>query len=213
MTALQETTQTQASTAARAALVAAPLTLLVARLLMTPISKKSVDFMGDVHGHAGQTELGTAIAVVGAVLLIPALLRLGVVAAAGRARLAMAGTVLGIVGTAGLVMVATIQAIGARMSVQPQSRASLSAVFDQIYNAGAVPIVAQLAIVAGIAGSICLGVALFKTDSVPTGAAILTGLGGVVLFATDPGPAYAFIVGAAVIALAGFSWVAASDQD
>lgn len=187
------------------ALGAAPLLLLVARVLATPISNEPRDFVFDVHGSAGQTELGAALAIVAALLLAPTFKGLAQAARAGSRRIGLAAGGLTVIGCTGLVLVAAMQAIGARISLQGLSAAQGSRLFDEIYNTGALPVVAQLAVVCGVIGGICLGFALFRSGSVSRTAAVVSGVGTVLVFATAPGPAQPLLIAAAALAAVGYA--------
>jgi hypothetical protein len=193
-----------------ACLVLAPVVLVVARLLMTPIDGLPIAYLAAVRKNADNTELGAALAAVAALLLLPALLHLASLARISSPRLAAVGASLGVAGVGGLLMLAAIQGLGARLSVQHVPVATLAALWKELYNSGAVPAVAQVSILAGIAGSVCLAIGLFRSLLVPRAAAVLAGLGSVLIFATAPGPARSLVVGGAVIGLLGLGWVALS---
>ena len=187
------------------ALGMAPLLLLVARVLATPISNEPRDFVSDVHGSAGQTELGAALAIVAALLLAPTFKGLAQAARAGSRRIGLAAAGLTVIGCTGLVLVAAMQAVGARISLQGLSAAQGSGLFDKIYNTGALSVVAQLAVVCGVIGGICLGFALFRSGSVSRTAAVVSGVGTVLVFATAPGPAQPLLIAAAAVAAVGYA--------
>jgi hypothetical protein len=187
------------------ALGVAPVVLLVARLLATPISNEPRDFVADVHASAGQTELGAALAIVAALLLAPTLRQLAQAARDGSRRIGLAAGVLTVIGCTGLVLLAAMQAVGARLSVQGLTAAQGADLFDKIYNTGALPVVAQLAIVCGAVGGICLGVGLFRSGSVSRPAAVISGVGTVMVFATAPGPVRPLLVVAAAVAAVGYA--------
>lgn len=187
------------------ALGVAPLLLLVARVLATPISNEPRNFVRDVHGSAGQTELGAALAIVAALLLAPTFRQLAQSARAGSRRIGLAAGVLTVIGCTGLVLVAAMQAVGARLSLQGLSAAQGSGLFEKIYNTGALPVVAQLAVVCGVIGGTCLGFALFRGGPVSRPSAVVSGVGTVLVFATAPGPAQPLLIAAAALAAVGYA--------
>lgn len=193
-------------------LALAPVTLVIARIITTPISNKPRDFVADVHDSAGLTEAGAALAIVGTALLAWTLVVLARTALAGSRRLAVAAGVLTAAGCVGMVLVSALQAIGARLSVQNLGSKQGADLFDAIYNTGALPVVAQLFIVAGVIGSICLGVALYKREDLSRPAAIITGVGSLLVFATAPGPAQPLLVAAAAVAALGYVLVGPSSD-
>jgi hypothetical protein len=190
------------------ALVVAPIGLLVARVLAHPISNKPIDFVADVHHSASQTEAGAAVAIVSAVLLAWTLATIA--RTAPPSRLGVVAGVATVAGCTGLVLVATMQAIGARLSVQELDATASGKLFDAFYNTGALPVVAQIAIVVGVLGSIALGVALFRSSAVSRPAAVVTGIGSLLVFATAPGPAQPLLIAAAAVAAIGYFLVGTS---
>ena len=212
MTTTATTTPQAVRRAGAPYLALAPAILVIARLITTPISNKPRDFVADVHDSAAQTEAGAALAIVATALLAWTLVLLARSAMAGSRRVAVAAGVLTTAGCVGMVLVSALQAIGARLSVQDLGDKQGADLFDAIYNTGALPVVAQLFIVAGVIGSICLGVALYKREGLGRPAAIVTGVGSLLVFATAPGPIQPFLVVAAAVAALGYYLVGASSD-
>lgn len=189
-------------------LVAAPLVAVIARLLAAPWVDNPADFLADVSAHPTRSDAGGLLAMLAAALLIPAGLTLAAAIRPHRPTLAATGAALTVVGTVALAGIATASLIAGQIARQPQ-RAAMVDLWDRFHNAS-IGNVIFLALIAGGVGYLLLAVGLYRSRVAPLPAAALVGLGGVGIMLTAPGPARPVIIGVAVLALAGFSWVAAT---
>jgi hypothetical protein len=189
-------------------LVAAPLVALIARLLSAPWVDDPANFLADISAHPTRSDAGSLLALLAAALLIPAGLTLAAAIRPHKPKLAATGATLTVVGTIALAGVATASLIAGQIARQPQ-RAAMVDLWDHFHNAS-IGNVIFLALIAGGVGYILLAIGLYRARVAPLPAAALTGLGGVGIMLTAPGPARPVIIGVAVLALAGFTWVAAA---
>lgn len=181
-------------------LAAAPVILLVGRLLLVPMDDQKWDAMlSDMASHHSRNALGWSLALVAAGLLAiggPALVRL----VPDRPRLtvpALVGVALGWVGSAGI---ATGGLVMGDMATSPERRAMVDVLTS--FNEGNGNTVFFLA-VAGVLGNILLAVALARSGVASTGTAVLMGVGAVVSLVAAPGPVKAIGMAGAVLLLAG----------
>lgn len=192
-------------------LISAPLAAVIARALMTPLYQDEADrtdmtrFVGELAEAGTRNDVGALVALLSAVLFVGTALALARIV---RTRLGTIGAALTIVGTFGLCAWSTYVLVAGRMAEESERQTAI-AMLERINEA---PIFGWvfLAMVAGAAGFILLAIGLWRGRQVPRAAAVVTGLGGAGLMVTAPGPSVPYIVGAAVIALIGLVWVAAS---
>jgi hypothetical protein len=189
-------------------LVAAPLVAVAARLVGTPWLEEPAEYLADVGAHAARSQAGGLLTMLNAVLFIPAGLAL---AAAIRPRtpgLAAAGAAMTAVGAVALAGVGMVSLVAAQIARQPE-RATMVHLWDEFHRDPNGNII-FLALIIGGAGYVVLAVGLYRSHIAPLPAAALVGLGGVGTMLTAPGPVRALLVGTALLALIGFSWVAAA---
>ncbi|MGF7235196.1 MAG: DUF4386 family protein [Frankia sp.] len=197
-------------------LVAAPLVAVIARLLSVPWVDDPAEFLADVSAHPARSDAGGLLAMVSATLMIPAGLTLAATVRTHRPRLAAAGAAMTVIGATALADAGAVALVAGQLARRPE-RVAMVPLWDRIHNFGAGDVV-FLALIVGAVGYLVLAVGLYRSRVAPLPAAALVGLGGVGIMLTAPGPARPVIIGVAVLALAGFSWVAAAvrsrdDQD
>jgi hypothetical protein len=193
---------------AAAGLIGAPLVLLIARTLNVPWPGdggvvKVGRYVQQIADDPTRSDLGAALVVLGAVLLLPAMLYLGTVARTRTPRLGAVAMALTLVGCVGIAGVGTVSAID-RQIVQHSPTPAAIEVIRQ-YNEN-VPIV-DLPILLGVLGFILLAISLYRSRRVPRVAAILVGLGGATTAITSEGPIRPLLLAAAGILLIGQGWL------
>ncbi|WP_433160905.1 hypothetical protein [Kribbella sp. CA-247076] len=191
------------------ALIAAPLLAVAARLLMTPEYQDDADQFDTTRYLAALTEAGARndagalIATLSAMLYVASALALaGIV----KSRLGTVGAALSIVGAFGLAAHAVFVLTAGRLR-EESDRGAAAALLERLYNAP-VFTVFFLATLAGAVGAVLLAIGLYRGRQVPRGAALLWGIGGAGLMVTTQGPLLSFVVGGALLALAGLTWIA-----
>jgi hypothetical protein len=202
------TTRPRITLIAGVSLIAAPLVLLIARTLNVPWPgdsgvEKTGHYVQQIADDPTRSDLGAALVLLGAVLLLPAMLYLGTVARTRMPRLgavAMALTVIGCVGIANVGAVSVISGQIVRHSPIP-----VAVEVTRQYNDN-IPIV-DLPILLGVLGFILLAICLFASRRVPRVAAILIGLGGAATTITSEGPIRPLLLTAAGILLIGQGWL------
>jgi hypothetical protein len=189
-------------------LVAAPLVAVAARLVGTPWLEEPAEYLADVGAHAARSRAGGLLTMLSAVLFIPAGLALAAAIRPHAPKLAAAGAAMTAVGAVALAGVGTVSLVAAQIARQPE-RATMVRFWDEFYRDPNGNIV-FLALIIGGAGYVVLAVGLYRSRVAPLPAAALVGLGGAGTMLTAPGPVRALLVGTALLALTGFSWVAAA---
>lgn len=183
-----------------AMLVAAPVVLLLGRLLVVPMNDQEWDAMlGSMAGQHSRNALGWSLALVAAGMLIIgglALARL-VPDRPGLTVPALVGVTLGWIGSAGI---ATGGLLMGDMANSPERRAMVDVLTG--FNEGSGNTVFFLAVV-GVLGNILLAVALARSGVASNGVAVLVGVGAVVSLVAAPGPVKAIAVAGALLLLAG----------
>jgi hypothetical protein len=189
-----------------ACLVAAPLVAVVARLVGTPWLEEPDEYLRELSGHAGASDLGAELTLLSALLFIPAVLTLAALAGERRRRLALVGGALSVIGAVGLAAVATASLVAGQMA-RADDRQAMADLWDRVLAEPPMQVF-PLLLAAGAIGSIVLAVDLYRSRAVPRAAAILVGLGGATTMLSSAGPVRAALVAAAVVALAGYGWIA-----
>jgi hypothetical protein len=189
-------------------LIAAPLVLLVARTLNVPWPGDSGvvkvgRYVQQIADDPTRSDLGAALVLLGAVLLLPAVLYLGTVARTRTPRLGTVATALTVIGCVGIANVGAVSAID-RQIVQ-HSPTPVAVEVTRQYNEH-IPIV-DAPLLLGVLGFILLAVCLFLSRRVPRMAAILIGLGGAVTTITAQGPIQPLLLTAAGTLLIGQGWL------
>jgi hypothetical protein len=202
------TTKPRIPVIAGVSLIAAPLVLLVARTLNVPWPGDSGvvkvgRYVQQIADDPTRSDLGAALVLLGAVLLLPAVLYLGTVARTRTPRLGAVAMALTVIGCVGIANVGAISAID-RQIVQ-HSPTPVAVEVTRQYNEH-IPIV-DAPLLLGVLGFILLAVCLFLSRRVPRMAAILIGLGGAVTTITAQGPIQPLLLTAAGTLLIGQGWL------
>jgi hypothetical protein len=202
------TTKPRIPVIAGVSLIAAPLVLLVARTLNVPWPGDSGvvkvgRYVQQIADDPTRSDLGAALVLLGAVLLLPAVLYLGTVARTRTPRLGAVAMALTVIGCVGIANVGAISAID-RQIVQ-HSPTPVAVEVTRQYNEH-IPIV-DAPLLLGVLGFILLAVCLFLSRRVPRMAAILIGLGGAVTTITAQGPIQPLLLAAAGTLLIGQGWL------
>ena len=200
----------QITTASAACLVAAPLIAVVGRLQATPWLEDPAEYLAEISRHPGRSDLGAQLILLSALLFIPAAIALAGLVGVRRRRLALFGGVLAVAGAVGLAATAVASLIAGQMS-RVDNRGAMVELEDRILTEPPMQMF-PLLLAAGAVGSVALAVGLYRSRAVPRPAAVLVGLGGATTMLTAAGPVRAAVVTAAVLALAGFAWVAATTR-
>jgi hypothetical protein len=193
----------------RSLLVAAPLTLLIARTLNVPWPgsgepAKSDHYVQQIAANPGRSDLGAALLLLSAILLIPAVLCLGSLARPRNPRLATAGTALTVIGCVGCAAVAAVSVISGQ--IVRHSPAGTAREIVRTFNTS-IPTI-DVPVLLGTVGYLLLGIALYRSPHTPRLAAVLIGIGGPTTMITSEGPIKPLLLTATVILLAGHSWLA-----
>lgn len=192
-------------------LLAAPLVAVAARVVMTPWYQDDSDqpdsarYLAELAESPGRNEIGAGLTFVSAVLFVGAALVLAGIVRRRMPRLAFTGGALLVVGALGVATVST-QSMASSQIARFGERETMIPLMDELYSAPQLSSY-YLAMIAGAIGAILLAVGLYRCRIVPRAAAIVTGLGIASVMLTAPGPFAVVIVGAAVVATAGLSWV------
>ena len=193
-------------------LVAAPLLMALARVLLVPFDdQKWNDVLNAMAAHQGRSDTGWILALAASGLLgATALMLARRLSVAGRTRgaaIVAVSTALGWAGSAGICASAVVMSV--------QAKAPDRAVQVQILkdlNAGSTFYIFLLCVVAAV-GYVVLAVGLARTGVASKGAAVLLGLGGVSTLLTMPGPAKPLLVLTALLLTAGHVLVLRSVVD
>jgi len=194
--------------AAAASLIGAPLVLLVARTLNAPWPGDSGvvkvgRYVQQIADDPTRSNLGAALVLLGAVLLVPAVLYLGTVARTRTPRLGAVATALTVIGCVGIAAVGAVSAVDVLIVRHTPAPAAVEVIRE--YN-GNLPIV-DAPILLGVLGFILLAVGLFRSRRVPRAAAILIGLGGAATAITSQGPVRPLLIAAVGLLLIGQGWL------
>ena len=202
------TTKPRIAMIAGASLIAAPLVLLVARTLNVPwpgdsgVVKVGL-YVRQIADDPTRSDLGAAPVLLGAVLLLPAVLHLGAVARTRTPRLGAVATALTVIGCVGIANVGALSATNRKIVQHSPTPVAVEVIRQYDGNN---PIV-DLPILLGVLGFILLAVCLFRSRRVPRVAAVLIGLGGAATAITSEGPVRPLLLIAAAILLIGQGWL------
>jgi hypothetical protein len=195
------------SVLAKVGLIAGPLAVLAARLVLVPYWDEADVYIGEVDADPARSDLGASLVIVGAMLLVCGVLALARLVADDRPRLSATGAILGVIGCVGMACVAMAALVAGQMVRLGDTDASV-ALWDRVWNSDKLwPI---MTVHLGALGFIILAVGLFRAGVVPRAASVLVGLGGAMMMTTAAGPIRPLLIAAAVIALVGFGWVASA---
>lgn len=190
---------------ARIGLVAGPLAILTARLVLVPYWDAADVYIREVTLDPARSDLGASLVIIGSMILVGGVLALMQLAAVSHPRLAVTGAVLGVVGCVGMACVSMAALVAGQMVRLGDTDASV-ALWDRVWNTDKLwPI---LTVHLGTVGFIVLAVGLFRAGAAPRAACVLVGLGGAMTMTTAAGPIRPVLLVAAAIALVGFGWVA-----
>jgi hypothetical protein len=201
-------TTTGLTRTARALLVLAPALLLAGGTMLVRYDDEDWDaVLTAMAAGRGSSDLGWVLALLGCALaVLPALALAGLVRGS-RPRAAATASVLLALGWAGAVGICQGGLVMSALAVSPV-RTEQIAVLTDLNNS--LSSIAFVLCVAGAVGGIVLAVALARVRAVPTGAAVLTGLGTAGTLLVLAGPIRILLLLAAALLLAGCGWVAAA---
>ncbi len=207
------TTQPRMSLTAGASLIAAPFVLLIARTLNVPWPgdsgvEKVGRYVQQISDDPARSDGGAALVIVGAILLIPAVLYLGTLARASMPRLGSVAVALTVVGCAGICAVGAVSVISGQ--IVQHSPTPVAIEITRQYNEN-IPAV-DTPILLGVLGFILLAICLFRSHQSPRTGAILIGLGGATTMITSEGPIRALLLAATAILLIGQGWLAITSR-
>jgi hypothetical protein len=193
---------------AAASLVGAPLVLLVARTLNVPWPGDSGvvkvgRYVQQIADDPTRSDLGAALVLLGAVLLLAAVLQLGTVARARTPLLGAVATALTVIGCVGIAAVGAVSAVDGQIVRHTPASAAVEVIRQ--YN-GSLPIM-DAPILLGVLGFILLAIGLFRSRRIPRAAAILIGLGGAATAITSEGPIRPLLLAAVGVLLIGQGWL------
>jgi hypothetical protein len=193
---------------AGAGLIGAPLVLLIARTLNVPWPGdsgvvKTGRYVQQIAADPTRSDLGAALVVLGAILLLPAVLHLGTVARTRTPRLGAVAMTLTVIGCVGIANVGAVSAIDGQ--IVRHSPTLVAVEVTRQYNEN-LPIV-DAPILLGVLGFILLAICLFRSRRIPRAAAVLIGLGGAATAITSEGPIRPLLLAAAGILLIGQGWL------
>ena len=192
-----------------ACLVAAPALAVVTRLVAIPISNTPIDYIPAVTASPGRSDLGAVLALVTAVLFIPAALAVGRLVRPRTPRLAAVGTTLFVIGAVAMAALATLTGVAGQLA-RHGDLSSNSALWVRIWN-DSVLAKTWLALLAGAMGCIVLAVGTSQRPGVARVTAPLLGIGGALTVITAAGPAKSLNVAAALVTVTAFALLARSD--
>jgi hypothetical protein len=155
----------------------------------------------------GSSDLGWVLALLGCALaVLPALALAGLVRGT-RPRAATTASVLLALGWAGAVGICQGGLVMSALAVSPVRAEQIAVLTDVNSSPSGISFVLCTA---GAVGGIVLAVALARARAVPTGAAVLTGLGTAGTLLVLAGPIRVLLLLAAALLLAGGAWVVAA---
>ena len=189
--------------------VAAPIAAVVARLLWVPFDEEdSGRYLNELARSPERADAGALLMILSALLLIPAAFALAAIVKHRAQRMGRVATGMIATGVIGMSVLSSLGLIAGTMAADPD-RAAMVRLWDSFFN-GSKGELLFLPVLVGVFGFVVLAIGLYRSGDVPRVAAVLTGLGGAAVLFTTGGPARGLLMTAAVLALAGFGWVAAS---
>lgn len=196
-----------------ACLLAAPLALIAGRVLATPFedNDQTAHYLNTIAAHHTRSDIGTTLTLLGAMLLVPAILGLAGIVRTSMPRLSWLSAGLSGAGVTALAMVATLGFVGGEIAKRGTTPDNIK-LWLAIFGHGAAPLVAQTMLAAGALGSIMLAVGLYRSPQVQRAAAVLVGLGSATVMLTSPGPVRVVRIAAATLLLVGAGWVVGSPR-
>jgi hypothetical protein len=192
-------------------LLAAPIVAIVARLIWVPYDDEDLaQYIADVGKEPDRADLGAFMMVLSALLLVPAVLTLASIVRRRMPALAGTAAAMTVTGAFGMSIMCFIAIVATHLARQPDQPAMVE-LWTGFFNDPKGEVV-FLTVLIGVVGFVALAVGLYRSTEVPKPAAVLVGLGGATTLITSGGPVRPLLVTAAVLALAGFGWVAAAER-
>lgn len=193
-----------------ASLLAAPLTAIAARLLWVPYEEtdETARYIADLGTHPARADAGVFLMMLSALLFVPATFALAGIVRHRMPRAARIATAMTVIGAFGMAVLCSVALVATHLARQPD-QAAMADLWEGFFNDPKGEFI-FLAVVIGVVGFGVLAVGLYRSSEVPRVAAVLVGVGGAATLFTSGGPARPFLVTAAVLALAGFGWIAAA---
>lgn len=189
--------------------VAAPIAAVVARLLWVPFDEEdSGRYLTELARSPVRADAGAFLMILSALLLIPAAFALAAIVKDRAPRMGQVATGMIAAGVIGMSILSSLGLVAGTMAADPD-QAAMVRLWDSFFN-GSKGELLFLPVLVGVFGFMVLAIGLYRSGDVPRAAAVLTGVGGAALLFTTGGPGRGLLVTAAVLALAGFGWVAAS---
>jgi hypothetical protein len=191
-------------------LLAAPLTAILARLLWVPYEEadETTQYIADLGKQPTRADVGVFLMMLSALLFVPATFTLAGIVCHRMPRAARIATAMTVIGAFGMAVLCSVALVATHLARQPD-QAAMADLWEGFFNDSKGEFV-FLAVVVGVVGYLLLAVGLYRSSDVPKLAAVLVGLGAAATLFTSGGPARPLLVTAAVLALAGFGWVAAA---
>jgi hypothetical protein len=149
------------------------------------------------------TSAGAALVLLGAILLLPAVLHLGTVARTRTPRLGAVAQTLTVIGCVGIAAVGAVSAVDGQIVRHSPAPVAVEAIRQYSEN---LPIV-DAPILLGALGFILLAISLFRSRHIPRAAAVLVGLGGAATAITSQGPVRPLLLAAVGLLLIGQGWL------
>jgi hypothetical protein len=193
-------------------LLAAPLAAVAARLLLTPWYQDEADrpdnarLLDEVVAAPLRNDIGAGLTLLSAILFACAAVVIGGLVRSRSPKVGLAGQALAVVGAFGLASLSAQQMV-IMQAARVDDRAAMLDLLDRLYTAPQANLFFAVLLL-GAVGWALLGFGLYRGRVVPRAAAVLVGIGGVAVMVTAPGPAVAFVAGAAIVAMIGLTWVA-----
>jgi len=200
---------TDAKTWGPFALVAAPLTTTIARLLSVPWDdQRHAKMVREIADAPVRSDLGATLVVIGAALSVGATIYLTVLARRHRPTLGAVGGVLAVLGFIGVACVGT-KSLDAGQIVRHSSPDTAASILGHLSQD--IPSVDLLPVI-GMVGYALLAIGLYRDRGNPRVLPFLIGLGGAATMITSEGPIRALVLGSALVLLAGQTWLALIDK-
>lgn len=194
---------------ASSALVLAPLLFLASALAAPSLANGAAAQTAEIARHSDRYYLFTLLTLIGTALFVPVLLELMRLARSRAPFPAIVGAGLMQVGTLVGVADAGTQLVYWQTGARGADPAQMTALLDRVENAASVSIVFMVGGFSLIAGSLLLGIALWRTRVAPAWAALCLPLGvisNIFAFAAGSRP---LLAGSSLVLLAGLTAVAA----
>jgi Domain of unknown function (DUF4386) len=196
-------------------LLAAPLATLIARVLSTPWHQDETDhldadrYLTEVADAATRNDIGAGLTFVSAILFAGVAIVLARIVRERSPRLGLIGAVMSVIGAFGLASVGVASMTFGQIA-RMDERETMISLMDRLYDSPQTGGVFFLAMLVGAIGAVLLAIGLYRSQTVPRAAAVLSGIGTAAILITATGPLKGFVVGSAVFATVGLWWIAMS---